>query len=143
MTGSVLSKRLSTALAYLQLQIGTNVCPFDLEYDLWSFAAPLSWVKMLWRTLHSSGFELHLEYHVIPIPRVRDRVLMEFFMEHEKDVNVLKSLSRVRGWLNALFLSDIVTTDGKFIEKFAVERGEHIKRSKFEFLEEQPTTDDW
>ena len=64
-------------------------------------------------------------------------------MEHEKDVNVLKSLSRVRGWLNALFLSDIVTTDGKFIEKFAVERGEHIKRSKFEFLEEQPTTDDW
>ena len=64
-------------------------------------------------------------------------------MEHEKDVNVLKSLSRVREHLNALFLPDITTADGRFVEQFAVERGEFVKRSKFAFPEEQPTTDDW
>ena len=58
--GTLLSSKLSASLACLQLQLGTNVCPFDLEYDKWSHFAPLSWVKMLWRTLHVCGFQLHL-----------------------------------------------------------------------------------
>ena len=50
-TGSILSQKLSISLAYLQIQLGTNVCPFDLDYDTWSHFAPLSWVKMMWRAL--------------------------------------------------------------------------------------------
>ena len=41
-TGSVLSMKLGASLAYLQLQLGTNVCPFDLDYDKWGYLAPLS-----------------------------------------------------------------------------------------------------
>ena len=96
MTGSSLSKKLRVSLAYMQLQIGTNVCPFDLNYDLWSHTAPLSWVKMLWRTLHVAHFEIHLEHQVIPVPRVRDCVLMQFFMDRGSDIDELKSLSRMR-----------------------------------------------
>ena len=32
-TGSSLSMKLDASMAYLQLQLGTNVCPFDLDYD--------------------------------------------------------------------------------------------------------------
>ena len=69
---STISRKLSTSLAYLQLQIGTNVCPFDLDYERWSYFAPLSWVKMLWRALQVSGFELHVRYDEIPLSRCCD-----------------------------------------------------------------------
>ena len=42
-TGSILSMKLDASMAYLQLQLGTNVCPFDLDYDQWGHYAPLSW----------------------------------------------------------------------------------------------------
>ena len=61
-TDSVLSNKMDTSLAYLQLQLGVNCCPFDLVYDEWHYMAPLSWMKMLWRTLQVTGVELHLDY---------------------------------------------------------------------------------
>lgn len=115
-TSSALSKQLSVSLAYLQLQLGTNVCPLDLDYEQWGYFVPLSWIKMLWQTLEVSSFELHLEFYVILLPRRGDRVMMELIMEHIKNQDQLKTLARVRGFLNIIFLSDIVTTYGKFIE---------------------------
>ena len=32
-TGSLLSKKLDASLRYLQLQLGTNICPLCLSYD--------------------------------------------------------------------------------------------------------------
>ena len=72
---------------------------------------------MLWRTLHVSHFEIHLEHQVIPMTRVRDCVLMEFFVERRYDIDTLKYLSRVRVFLNAMFLLDGVTADGKRLEQ--------------------------
>ena len=34
-TGSIISKKLDVSMAYLQLQLGTNGCPFDLDYAKW------------------------------------------------------------------------------------------------------------
>ena len=62
----------TSSLAYLHLQLGTNACPFDLDYDKWSIFAPLSWTKMLWRTMDVSGFSFHLAYDEIDMPRMRD-----------------------------------------------------------------------
>ena len=96
--GSSLSGKLDASLAYLQIQLGVNVCPLDLEYDRWHYLAPLSWIKMLWRTLQVTGFEIHLDYDEIRLPRKRDFVLMEKFQElsrgNQKD---MLSLSRVTG----------------------------------------------
>ena len=76
-TSSLLSKKLDVSIAYLQLQLGVNVCPFDLDYEDWHYMAPLSWVKMLWRTLQVTGFEIHLEYDEIPFPRARDFLIID------------------------------------------------------------------
>ena len=55
-SGSSLSMKLDASMAYLQLQLGTNICPFDLDYERWGHFAPLSWTKMMWKTLKVSVF---------------------------------------------------------------------------------------
>jgi hypothetical protein len=57
-TSTNLSKKLDASLRYLQLQLGTPNNPFLLDYAVWGYLAPLSWVKILWRTLHH--FDIHL-----------------------------------------------------------------------------------
>jgi len=94
-TGLVLSKKLDASLAYLQLQLGTNVCPFDLDYEKWGYFAPLSWTKMLWRTLSVSGYSLHLEYEKMANPRAGDKVVADMFQEYSSDKELLTSLQRM------------------------------------------------
>ena len=115
-TGSSLSKKLDASLRYLQLQLGTNICPLDLPYDTWAYLAPLSWVKMLWRTLQVSGFTVHLTYTTIPLPRRGDYLIMEYALSKGATNEERSSMSRVRGLLCSLFVSDIVTADGKHLE---------------------------
>ena len=55
-TTTPLSAKLSASIKYLQLQLGTNKCPLDLPYQEWAHLAPLSWVKMLWKTIQVTGF---------------------------------------------------------------------------------------
>lgn len=103
-TSSPLSRKLDMSLAYFQLQLGVNVYPLDLCYEDWHCMAPLSWVKMLWRTLQVTGFEIHLEYAKIPFPRKRDFLLMVKFCEMcGNDKSEMMSLSRIRGSLEAIF----------------------------------------
>ncbi len=47
-----LSKKLEMPLGYLQIQVGTPHNPFTQDYSKWGNLAPLSWVKMLWKSLH-------------------------------------------------------------------------------------------
>ena len=74
--GSSLSKKLDVSLICLHLQLGTHICPLDLPYGTWAYLAPISWVKILWRTLQVSGFTVHLTYTPIPFPRRRDYLIM-------------------------------------------------------------------
>ena len=65
--------------------------------------APLFWVKVLWKTLDVTGFELHLQHEETPIPRDRDKIIMVMMTEVCNDLDQLKSMTRVRGFLNVLF----------------------------------------
>ena len=122
---------METSLAYLQLQLGANKCPLDLDYDKWHFMVPLSWMKVLWKTLQVTGFEVHLSYETMELPRERDMIIMVWIMSACDDMDKLMAVARVRGFLNAIFLSDIVTADGKFIEEHALSelkntQGDHV-----------------
>ena len=88
----------------------------DLNYDDWAYLAPLAWVKLLWRTLQVTGFQLHLKYDELPAPRRGDVVILELAMEAGLDKDDLMSISRVKGKLGVVFLSDMTTADGKHLE---------------------------
>ena len=143
-TGSSLSKKLDASLRYLQLQLGTNICPLDLPYDTWSYLAPLSWVKMRWRTLQVSGFTVHLTYTPTPFPRRRDYLIMEYAMSKGATKEDLLSISRVRSLLCSIFVSDIVTVNVKYLDECATFRTlsrEHA--STYKFPKEASTQEDW
>lgn len=144
-TGSGLSKKLDALMAYLQLQLGVNCCPLDLNYDDWHYLAPLSWIKMLWRTLQVTGFELHLEYETTPFPRCGDRLVMDVLRGAcGNDQDHLKSLAGVRGFLGAMFMSDIVTADERYIEQHVTGAGcSGLRRSSYCFPKEDPTKKNW
>ena len=129
-------------MRYLQLQLGTPHNPITLDYDKWGHLAPLSWVKMLWRSLHHFNIHLHMECATIPNPRERDQVVMELIFGNVLDKKI-RSLSRCRGSLEIIFLSDMTTANGRYLEQFVFIPGSQVARSKYKFPQESPVKKDW
>jgi len=100
-------------------------------------------VKMLWRLLHHFNIHLHLEYPTIPNPRERDQVVMELIFGKVTDKNMIRSLSRCRGSLDIIFLSDMTTADGRYLEQFVFDPGCKVERSKYKFPCKSPAKKDW
>ena len=75
-----------------------------------------------------------MKYDELPTPRRGDVVIMELAMETGFEKEELMSMSRVKGKLGVIFLSDITTADGKYLEKFACNPQESSEaRTKFNF----------
>ena len=142
-TSTNLSKKLDASLRYLQLQLGTPHNPFLLDYAAWGHLAPLSWVKMLWRTLHYFDIHLYMAYPSIAPPRERDLVLMEIFESLDLSRETVLRLNRCRVSLESIFLSDITTADGKYLEDAVFHPGGRGRSSSFKFPREVPTREDW
>jgi hypothetical protein len=68
-TSTALSKKLDVSFKYLQLQLGTFYNPLTLSFEQWGYLAPLSWVKMLWRSLDTFNIQLHMKYPPLPFAR--------------------------------------------------------------------------
>ena len=65
-------------------------------------------------------------------------------MEGGLDKEDLLAMSRVKGKLCAIFLSDLVTADGKHMETFAFQKESSVRpSSKYRFPREEPTDHDW
>ncbi len=124
-----LSKKLDALLGYLQLQIGTPNNSFLLDYARWGNLAPLSWVKMLWKSLQHFKITFYMQFPTIPPPRKRDQVIMDIIFFHPLNSTEIAWLNRCRVYLHALFLSDITTADEKYLEHFVFDPGVITKRS--------------
>ena len=99
---------------------------------------------MLWRTLQVTGFQLYLKYNELPHPRCGDVVVMEFAMSMGLDKEDLMSMSRVKGRLGVIFLSDMTTADGKHLEYFTCYPSEQaLPQTKFTLSRDAPTDHDW
>jgi hypothetical protein len=142
-TSTNLSRKLDASLRYLQLQLGTPHNPFLLDYAVWGHFAPLSWVKMLWRTLHHFDIHLYMAYSSIAPPRERDQVLMEIFHSLDLSQETILSLSQCQVSLESIFLSDITIADGHYLGDFVFIPGGRGRSSSFWFPRKAPTREDW
>ncbi len=77
-----LSKKLDASLGYLQLQIRTPNNPFLQDYARWGDLSPLSWVKMLWKSLQHFKITLYMQFPNITLPWERDQVIMDIIFSH-------------------------------------------------------------
>jgi hypothetical protein len=138
-----LSPKLDASLWHLQLQLGMPHNPLTLDYNKWGHLAPLSWVKMLWRSLHYFNIHLHMERQPIPLPRERDQVVMEIMFGKNLATNTIRSLSQCRGDIEIIVLLDMTTADGQYLEHFVFTPGGWTSRTKYKFPQENPMRGDW
>ena len=93
--------------------------------------------------MNVSDFAFHLAYDEIPMPRMGDKVVAEMFMNYTSDRETLEALQRVRGSMNVMFLSDMVTADGKALEhNMTCPEAWSSVSSKYDFPLECPTEKD-
>jgi hypothetical protein len=138
-----LSRKLDASLRYLQLQIGSPRNPLELDFSKWGYLATPSWVKLLWKLLHAYNIQLHMLYPEIPNPRGQDHAIMDIILSQVSDPSIITKLNRCRGSRKAIFLSDLVTADGKYLEHFVSYPESAPPASKYTFPREVPTKDDW
>ena len=64
-------------------------------------------------------------------------------MEKVLSRKTIRSLSRCRGSLEIIFLSDMTAADGRYLEQFVFNPGSKVTRSKYKFPQELPAKNDW
>ncbi len=84
-----------------------------------------------------------MESQPIFLPRERDQVVMEIMFGKKLAKNMIRSLSRCRGAIEIIFLSDMTTADGRYLNRFVFDLGGQTSRSKYKFPQENPTRGDW
>jgi hypothetical protein len=86
-----------------------------------------------------------MSYPLIPSPREQDQAIMDIFFSesHDLDTGRIKSLNRCREAMKAIFLSDITTADGKYLEHFVFKPGTDTAATRYIFPREKPTRTDW
>jgi hypothetical protein len=84
-----------------------------------------------------------MSYPGIPNPREQDHAIMDIFFSHDLDSESIKYLNRCRGAMKAIFLSDISTVDGKYLEHFVFDPGMAAVGLTYIFPREKPTRDNW
>jgi hypothetical protein len=99
--------------------------------------------KNLWWRLHHFDIHLHMAYPNITFPQERDQVIMEIFLSMGLSPDSIQSLRQCGVVLEAIFLSDLTTADGKYLEDFVFAPGGRDKASTFKFPHERPTRSNW
>ncbi len=98
---------------------------------------------MLWRSLHHFNIHLYMAIPTIPLPWERDQVIMEIFQAESLSPEIISGLGRCRGVLKAIFLSDITTADGWYLENFVFDPGGTKTKSNFKFPCKILTNNNW
>jgi hypothetical protein len=88
---------------------------------------------MLWQSLHYFDIHLHMAYSTITSPRERDQVIMEIFHSADLSPALIRGPGRCWVSLEAIFLSDITTTDGRYLEHFVFAPRGRDKAPTFKF----------
>ena len=142
---SSLAGKFRASLEALQLELGCAGCPLDADFSRFGHLATPCWVKSLWERLAHYGFRLHVRYPTLTPPRDGDVFLMQVFSQAGVQGVRLRSLNRCRIHLEAMFLSDLCSANGRwFMAADTTAHNLHPKRpSTFVFPREVPTNEDW
>jgi hypothetical protein len=107
----LVGQQLKVSIDVMTIEIGHDDLFFHLPYEDWNFLATESYVKHIWK--YASTHDIRIEG-----PKKRwsrrqgDSCIIPHFTEHYGKKDLLR-LNRCRLYIQAMTLSDIVTTDGK------------------------------
>ena len=140
---STIGQKLLASLHWLQMQLGCNGNPLELDYAIWGHLATPGWITSFWEGLHSFPGDLIIKFEPIPLQRTGDTTLMHLAFDSGLRGSILKSFNRCRCASNMIFTSDIMTANGQSIEAKYTKPGAAPLVSKLSFPSEHPTPQDW
>ena len=144
---TMLAKKFSASIKASQLEIGCIENPLNEDYDKFHLLATHSWIKSLWEQLHFYKFTLHLEYRQLDMPQWYNALLVTMFWTAGYKGTQLISLNHCRLAHKAIFLSDLATACGQFLDStFLVLpdfRDATAARLSYVFPNERPSRKDW
>ena len=126
----------------LQLHLGCSSNPLSLDYDTWSFLAPECWLKCFWESIHHFDILLRARLPQLLLPRQHNKMIMSLVLSSGLPCSSVSGINRCRIYKRCLFLSDIVTADGRKLEEMVWEERSQVV-SSFRFPREHPTRADW
>lgn len=145
-SGTPVGKKLQFSLEELMLEVSTNRCPLVEPFAPLGPGCVHSWVKCLWERIDFYKLEVLIDFPTIPLPRHGDQLLRDLFVSLGFTGADLHSLHRVRIHVCALFLSDLVTANGRQIEEMFLSpqpQNTYSSQSSYRWREERPSTNDW
>ena len=142
-TPSTLGKKLTISLECLQLEAGLSSCPLLEPYHPLGPLTTPCWCRSLWECLDNYKFKIDIDYPTMKQPREGDDLLSTIFTRATSDSDELRSLQRCRNKHELIFLSDIVSADGRRIDKRYLAPPTDTPRSSLHFAEERPCSGDW
>ena len=101
-------------------------------------------VERVWERMDHYGFQMRLDYPVLPAPRIKDRLLSALYIQNsDYSFQERISLNRCRNAKELLWLSDGTTADGRYLEDRLYNLGGvEADVSKYVFPEEKPSKSD-
>ncbi len=143
--GTTLVKKFTATLEALQLEIGCIVNPLLENYDDLGVLATACWAKSFWERLHFYQFSIHMEYPTLHLPRCNDALIVTMLQKAGYTRDKLIALNRCRTANKMLFLSDITTACGQYVDCNLLSPTTLWlgPRSTFRFPWELPSSKDW
>ena len=116
-TDTDLGRLLQNTLECLTIELGTQSCPFILNYEKYEKCTTSSWIKHLWKFCFEQQVTLKCNKTFFPGRRANDRNLIQCFIDNGLYGSQLASINRCQLYLQVLNLSDITKGDGLRIDK--------------------------
>jgi hypothetical protein len=126
----------------LQLEIGCEGNPLQECYCSRGILATPSWITSIWERSQQMGLQFYLRYESMDYPRENDTEIVALLLQHGFSGMTLRQMNRCRLALRAIFLSDIVTAGGRYLEHW-VQGDRQGRLSHNRFAREEPTHRDW
>ena len=131
----------------VQLEAGFSDCPLLHPFHPHGTFVAHCWFCSFWQALDYFGMKLFIDYPGIQTPRERDQVLVTLYASSGWDTSYqyYQSWNRCRIACKALFLLDIATADGKYIDgRFLSSQVlDNPPLSVYQFAQERPCAADW
>jgi hypothetical protein len=128
----------------LKLELGTNGPLFSNPLSLLAIATD-SWVKATWQFAMEYGITVIDELPDLVPSREHDQLLIPTMMNLGFGGSDLQKINQCRKYLQVSWVGDIVTADGEFIERHAVEPPYQLFRRTSHYFpcQANPPPDSW
>ena len=109
---STTSQLLRSSMESLQVEIGLEGNPLNINFQIWSEAATPCWLTSTWEFMSQYEIKIDLELKTIPLRQVGDKFLMEQFISHGAKKSDSVKLNRCRLFLKVMTFADICNANG-------------------------------